>query len=480
MDDADAHLRVLDLLDLTEERLDGALDVALQHDVQVLDLAGLQVVVERLERDATSRALRELLAAQPLGAHVREVLRLPLVLDDADELAGGRRMVEAEDFDGLTRPCLFHLLTAIVVERAHLAGRVPGHGSVSDVERPAMHEHRRDRPATDVEPRLDDDPRGLGVRVRAQVELGVRDEQDLLEQVVEVLLLLRGDGGELRRPAPVLRLQPLRRELALHAVDVRVGDVHLVHGDDDRHLGGAGMGDRLLRLRHDAVVRSDDEHGDVRHLGAAGAHGGERLMAGRVEERDPTPVDLGLVRADVLRDPARLGLDDRGLADRVEQRRLAVIDVAHDRDDRRARRKIGLGVVVRRRLELFLGCVLDRDLALELGADDLDLFVRERLRRRPHLSEPHQDLDELGHGDTEGLREVLDGDAGLDRDRARRRRCRRLARLRRRARAIAGLTACASPSAALDDDAPLAPAGALAGSYRAVRSLASVCHRRPV
>ena len=271
-----------------------------------------------------------------------------------------------------------------------------------------MDEHGRDRAAADVEARLDDDAGCLGIGVRAQVELGVRDEEDLLEQVVEVLLLLRRDRGELRRAAPVLRLEALGGELALHAVDVRVGHVHLVHGDDDRHLGRARVRDRLLRLRHDAVVGGDDEHGDVRHLRAARAHGGEGLVAGRVEERDPPPVDLGLVRADVLRDPAGLGLDDRGLADRVEQRRLAVVDVAHDRDDRRPRSEILLAVVVRRGLELLLGGVLDRDLALELRADDLDLLVGERLRRRPHLAEAHEDLDELGHRDAERLREVLD------------------------------------------------------------------------
>ena len=46
VDDVDAHLRVLDLLELADECLDRALHVALQHDIQVLNLAGLQVVVE--------------------------------------------------------------------------------------------------------------------------------------------------------------------------------------------------------------------------------------------------------------------------------------------------------------------------------------------------------------------------------------------------------------------------------------------------
>ena len=129
--------------------------------------------------------------------------------------------------------------------------------------------------------------------------------------------------------------RPSVGELGEHAVGVRVGKVDLVHGDDDRHVGRARVRDRLERLRHDAVVGGDDEHGDVGDLRAAGAHGGERLVARRVEEGDLPAVDLGLVGADVLRDPAGLGLDDRRLADRVEQRRLAVVDVAHDRDDRR-------------------------------------------------------------------------------------------------------------------------------------------------
>src|SRR6185312_2302290 len=47
------------------------------------------------------------------------------------------------------------------------------------------------------------------------------------------------------------------------------------------------------------------------------------------------------------------------------------------------------------------GRMLDRHLAADLGRDQLDLLVRERLGRRPHLPEPHQDLDDLRHRDAE-------------------------------------------------------------------------------
>ena len=215
--------------------------------------------------------------------------------------------------------------------------------------------------------------------------------------------------------------RPFVGELGEHPVGVRVGQVDLVHGDDDRHVGGARVRDRLLGLRHDAVVGGDDEHRDVGHLRAAGAHGGERLVARRVEERDPATVEVGLVRADVLRDPAGLGRDDARLADRVEQRRLAVVDVTHDRHDRRARLERLLGVVEGLRLDVVVVGVLDRHLALELGRDQLHLVVGERLRRGLHRVEVHQQLDDLRHRDAERLREVAQRDARLDGDRPGRR-----------------------------------------------------------
>ena len=312
------------------------------------------------------------------------------------------------------------------------------------------------------------DASAFGFAVSSSSSVG--DEQDLLEQLVDPLALLRGDARDLRRPAPLLGLEPLGRELAEHAVGVRVRQVDLVDGDDDRHVGRARVRDRLARLRHDAVVGRDDEHGDVGDLRAAGAHRGERLVAGRVEEGDLPAVDLGLVGADVLRDAAGLGLDDRGLADRVEQRRLAVVDVAHDRDDRRAGLERSSGVVVRLRLGLLLARVLDRDLALELGRDQLDLVVGERLRRGLHLAEAHQHLDDLRHRDAERLREVADGDARLDGDRPGRRRRPRAAswaRGRRDGRRAAGAgRSPAAAAAALDDDAalPVARPAAASGS----------------
>ena len=192
------------------------------------------------------------------------------------------------------------------------------------------------------------------------------------------------------------------------------------------------------------------------------------------------PSDLGLVGADVLRDPAGLGLDDRRLANRVEQRRLAVVDVAHDRDHRRPRCEILVRVLEDLRQLLLVGRVLDRDLAVELGSDQLDLLVGERLRDLNQLAPVHHDLDDLGGRDAERLREVADGDAGRNGRGPGRRRDLLLLALRRRVGAAARLARVGAVVPALDHDAALAARGALARPDRAVRLVRSVSHQRSV
>jgi hypothetical protein len=85
----------------------------------------------------------------------------------------------------------------------------------------------------------------------------------------------------------------------------------------------------------------------------------------------------------------------RRSADGVEQRRLAVVDVPHDRHDGRPGHH-GVGRVLDGDL---LGLVLDaqdRDLALHLGADQLDGLVGERLGDGHELAQAHHRLDDLG------------------------------------------------------------------------------------
>ena len=261
------------------------------------------------------------------------------------------------------------LRAAVVAHRADLAGDGAGHDGVPDAQRAVLDQHGGHRAAALVEPRLQHGPeRGpLGVGLEL---LHVGHEQEHLEQLLEPLLLLGRDVDEDVVAAPLLGQQAAVGELLLDAVGLRVGLVDLVDGHDDRHAGGLGVVDGLDRLRHDAVVGGHHQHHDVGHLGAARAHQGEGLVAGRVEEDDAARAHVDVVGADVLGDAAGLAGRDRRLADRVEQRRLAVVDVAHDRDHGRARDQVSRRFdSTSADLELLLLEGLDLGLVAELLAD---------------------------------------------------------------------------------------------------------------
>ena len=75
---------------------------------------------------------------------------------------------------------------------------------------------------------------------------------------------------------------------------------------------------------------SHDDHRDICHLGSTGAHRRECLVTRGVEEGDRAVAVMDLIRADVLGDSAVFARCYLGLPDSVEQRGLAVVDVAHD------------------------------------------------------------------------------------------------------------------------------------------------------
>ena len=171
------------------------------------------------------------------------------------------------------------------------------------------------------------------------------------------------------------------------------------------------MRDGFLGLRHDAVVGRDDQYDDIGHLRAARPHCRESLVTGRVEERDHAPGCLHMIGPDVLGDAARLTRRDARAADRVEQRGLAVIDVAHDRHDRRPRQNLGCGHACRfgkQRVRIIQLC--RRRLVSHLLRHDHRGLLIENLVDRHHLPQPHQRLDDFRRLDRHLVGEIRNGD----------------------------------------------------------------------
>ena len=196
-----------------------------------------------------------------------------------------------------------------------------------------------------------------------------------------------------------------------HPLGIGFGLVDLVDGDDDRSPGRLGVANRLDRLWHDAVIRRHHQHDNVGDLRATRAHRGEGRVAGGVDEGDGLAAGRNdLVGADMLRDAAGFARDHVGVTDRVEQRSLAMIDVAHDGDDGRPRngRAFLVGPIEEALLDVRFGDALDR--MAHFLRDELGVVRLEHIGQSHHAALAHQKLDHVDRAFGHAARELLDGD----------------------------------------------------------------------
>jgi len=156
-------------------------------------------------------------------------------------------------------------------------------------------------------------------------------------------------------------------------------------------------------------------------LAPRGTHGGEGLVARRVDERHALLAHLNHPRRGVLRDAARFARGHVGRADAVEQARLAVVDVAEDRNHRRPVPQVGrvllASVEFRQKLlfqRLFLG---DLKLDAKFQRNRPGGIRVERLVDRREHPLLHQLGDDIVALDAQCRRQRFDGDRLLDQDR---------------------------------------------------------------
>ena len=232
----------------------------------------------------------------------------------------------------------------VVDERTHLPEVLADEDRIAHLQGAARDKQRGRRTESLLELGLDH------ISVRAALGVGrkfkhVGLQKDHLQQVVHTLPGSAGYFAAHHVAAPFLGREPFLLEHLLDALHVGRGLVALCDRHHDLHPGLAGELDRLLRLRHDAVVGRDDDHRDVRELRSALTHGVERRMAGRVEKCYQPAVHIHLVRGYLLRDATGLARRHLRVADIVHQRRLAVVDMAEERHHRRTRLHV-LGLVL--------------------------------------------------------------------------------------------------------------------------------------
>src|SRR5436309_8386185 len=167
VDDLQLHLLGRELLERLRQRLHRALHVRLEDEPQLLDLAGLDLLLQAFQRDAGGGLAR---ALGPVGAHGRDLPRLALVGDADENVARRRYAAEAVDFDGVGGPRRRRLLPGGIEERTDASGVRADHDGVALPQGAVLDEHGGHGAAAAVEPALDDHALGGAVGIGLQLE----------------------------------------------------------------------------------------------------------------------------------------------------------------------------------------------------------------------------------------------------------------------------------------------------------------------
>ena len=243
------------------------------------------LILSRMFSSDTRPVPAELLLAARVVPVLDQLLGRLLVGDDVEDLARVGHAVEAEHLDRRRRAGLGERLPLVVQHGADLPEYSP-----ATTRSPSFSVPSSTR-IVEIGPRARSRRASMTCPLAALFGLALSSSSSACSASISSSLsmpslVLRRDVHEDRAAAPLLRDQLVLGELVADLIRIGARLVDLVDRDDDRNLRLLGVVDRLDRLRHRPVVGGDDQDDDVGHLGAAGAHGGERLVARRIEEHD--------------------------------------------------------------------------------------------------------------------------------------------------------------------------------------------------
>ena len=119
-------------------------------------------------------------------------------------------------------------------------------------------------------------------------------------------------------------------------------------------------------------------------------------MARGVQEGHLLTALFDLIGADMLGNPASFAGNNLGIPDCIQQRCLAVVNVAHDGDDRRTRYKVFVLVIDRVDHLFHVSIGNAHDLVAEFLDDQFGGVRVDRLILRHHHAVLHQRLDDIG------------------------------------------------------------------------------------
>jgi len=226
-------------------------------------------------------------------------------------------------------------LAAEIKHGADASVRGSGDDHIAHLQRAVLHQQGGNHTLGAVHLCFDDGSNhaslGVGLYFHA-----VSNQVDRFQQIFDILPEFCRDRHYNGIAVPFIRYQTGICQLALDEVRVGSVQVNLVHGNNNRHPGGAGMGNGFPRLRHDAVVGCHHQDNNIRSLGTAGAHGGKCRVTGSIQEGDGVSLVFHLVGTDMLRNATGFPPSHVGVADGIQQGGFSMIHMPKDGDHGRA------------------------------------------------------------------------------------------------------------------------------------------------
>jgi len=241
-------------------------------------------------------------------------------------------------------------------------------------------------------------------------------QQDRFKQLVQVFAGLGRNLNLQHIAAQTFNKHLMLQQGCAHFLRISGRFVDLVDGNNNRHIGSLGVVDGFNGLQHHAVIGGNNQHGNICRLGAAGAHGRESGMARRIDKGDPVAILFHLIGADMLGDTARFPRYHIGLADSIEQRCLAMVDMAHNGHYRRARLHF---ICVIRHIEdakLHIGFSNPFGCVAKFLGNQLGHITVDHIAGFHHLSLSHQEFDHVNRALCHALCQFLYGDCFGDDD----------------------------------------------------------------
>ena len=422
MDNAHAHLIVGDLLQTLLHSFGRALHVGLDHDGQLLHVVLCHLAEQVIQRDLLEGG--ELLFLGGSNALFGQLTGQTLVLNSLEQVACFRHCGQAGDLHRGRGAGIAQQLALVAAHGAHAAHSGTGDDDIAGVQGAVLHQNGGNGALALVQTGLDDRTLGAAIGVCLQLH-DLSFQSNALQQVVDAHAGQgrHRDAGHIA--APVLGDDAVLGQAFHHALGVCGGLIHLVHCHDELDICSLGVVDGLDGLGHDAVVGSNHQNRNIGHVGTAGTHGGERLVARGIQEGDEAVVDLDLICTDGLRNTAGLACGDVGLTDGIQNTGLAVVNVTHDTDHRGTLHQIFLCILFLREQALLDGDVhLVLDLCVELLSQQSCGVEIDHIVDGVHLAHLHElgnDLtglllqagSQLAHGDLVGDQHLQLGVAGL-------------------------------------------------------------------